>query len=261
MLDFRFPKPKDRHAAFTHVGVLRSIQGDTLHLSLVKHRELGWVRVPVIAVELDDRVTTRNEGIDAKLASDKVLRQILDTYGIKNRIAPALVAVCFTTRLLGVHPNQHLASFGISVPARDRAILDVVVFMPRRGPLERLPASNTNVRRFFPTLPSCSTVVSAKSSGGVDWSKLASAPFAETLVSRPCFSTIRGTLTRAVRFSATAALRPKQFATSLALLLRVSACDSLAFLRAMLSFSNMGFFHVELFSTNKTGDDHAAFEV
>jgi hypothetical protein len=89
LLEIGFPKAYNMVATLFHVGVLREVKFDTPFLPLIRIGKSGRVGMPVVPIKLDDEVLGRDESVNAKLASNNMLRKEVDAktlqQGISNR--------------------------------------------------------------------------------------------------------------------------------------------------------------------------------
>ena len=68
-----FPSSKYRISTLGEIGVLGPIKLLSMALSLIQDRELLWVPMPVVTIELNYQRSTWDESIDAEFFCDDML--------------------------------------------------------------------------------------------------------------------------------------------------------------------------------------------
>ncbi len=152
-LEITFPYPQHAIAARLHVGVLRLVEGDAAGLAMVKRGEFGGVAMPVVTIELNDKIDRGDKGIYTKLVTNQELAFIRHVKRIEYGVGGALEVVWFHAQLLCVHAAQMYAPLWVFVSALKRAIGDVVSLRPGRRPIEGLAAYLASVFGLVATLP------------------------------------------------------------------------------------------------------------
>lgn len=144
-LQFGLPKSRNGVAAFSQVGILRLIKGSPSLLSGIEMWVFSRVPMPVITVKLNNDLIGGNDGINAKLAVDYLLTQILNPKLVKQGIAKYFQFVRTKSRLLCVHLDQHGMAFGVCISALKRAVCNIVRLYTRRRPLKGTTTNLANV--------------------------------------------------------------------------------------------------------------------
>lgn len=121
------PNSQNPIATGFHVGVLRCVKFNPLHLPCIQYREFFSIPMPVIAVKLDNQLTRRHESINAKLFAHHMLPEIRYADFIKNFVSYFFNRRCFHGLLNRIHSCKLFGSIGVFVPTSQRTVLDIIV--------------------------------------------------------------------------------------------------------------------------------------
>lgn len=157
-LHLGIPQAEHAIAALCKIGVLRSVKLRASRLPRIWIGEERRIRVPVIAIELHDKVRVRHEGVNAELARDRVLREKDDPQLTEQAIAATLIRVGVSCLLVGRHLDQTRGNIGAGIAASLGAILT----RDGRRPEARLPACLAQVWHLRAARPFVSVLLRAK---------------------------------------------------------------------------------------------------
>jgi len=147
------PKAQDSVATLLHVRILRLVKTYSFLLSVVWLWEVIRVTVPIVAVELYDKVLCLYEGIDTELSRYNKLGQIWNIQTIKNVITDYLNLGGMKALLLGIHSQQRFTALWVFVATCKGAIGNVVLFVSGRRPIKCLVAYLARVLSLVSRLP------------------------------------------------------------------------------------------------------------
>lgn len=152
--------PKAEHAisALRKVGILRSVKLRAPRLPRIGIGEKRRIQVPVITVELHDKVRVRHEGVHTELARDRVLREEDDPQFAEQAVAATLVRVCVSDLLVRRHLDQPCSNLGTGIAAS----LGAILARDGRRPEARLPARLAQVLDLRATRPFVGVLLRAK---------------------------------------------------------------------------------------------------
>lgn len=148
----RLPQSHYLPPASPHVLVLGIVQGHAFKDAWFSTGSSAVV--PVVPIELHNQPSRRNYRVGDELSGELLLREVVNSHRVKERIPGSLCASYVQRLLHGAHRENPRVHVGVRIPTRNGAVLDVVVAAggPRRGPTETVSANLTYVRSLVSAL-------------------------------------------------------------------------------------------------------------
>lgn len=162
LFNITFPESKNSIAALEEIGILGFIYPNPFLLTIVKALKFCRVAVPIITVKLNNDIMVRQKSVNGKFISYELLGFIGYANSIKYLMTHPFQAVRRQYLLFEIHIPKHLCSFRVFIPAMNRAIGRIIIFLAGWRPLELFTTNFTGVLDFIPALPSYLVVKAAK---------------------------------------------------------------------------------------------------